>query len=523
MLPTAVGTDAFAASDSGGRGEGPPTSSSPEESAPKRARTTGGASCGGGGKGDDDGDPSDEDMESEETATMTATPNRSKDEGGAAESGEVGRHEGGDDGGGEGQPSGRPPSLGGGGGAAPGEGGPSAPDPELANVPSLRARVWERRYNAEVALYESEKARWKGRISELNNAFEEERTRYDALSAAFDGERRRWKACLEEERRYSAKLEARLDERRRGKGRGRGGRGKAGGAIGGNGGASTDDDDGGEQETRKEPESGVTDARRWKERIDELQCFRENYESFGVPPPHGEGLDRWLKRQREWYATRLKSEVGAKAGAATAVVAAAEAEDENEEGAAASRDKSKADDSVDVKIAERADPTPTGDDSVTEVYGAVISRQKQRWMNRLEELRKYKEEQGHLDVPRKDALGYWLHKQREGYNKWRRGESPGALTDERREALTSLGVLDLWENRRGNQQARWDRQLEMLREYRDEYMHVNVPRSRGALGNWLKKQKDEYKKWERGEKSSLTVARRVALEQLGVQWKPVPR
>jgi len=64
------------------------------------------------------------------------------------------------------------------------------------------------------------------------------------------------------------------------------------------------------------------------------------------------------------------------------------------------------------------------------------------WYSRLEELKMYKQEQGHCNVPSKYSpnpqLGTWAMHQRAQYRKFRQGK-PSPMTEERVQALEEIG------------------------------------------------------------------------------------
>ncbi|CAJ1954156.1 unnamed protein product [Cylindrotheca closterium] len=64
------------------------------------------------------------------------------------------------------------------------------------------------------------------------------------------------------------------------------------------------------------------------------------------------------------------------------------------------------------------------------------------------------------------------------------------------------------------------KQLERINElveFQKEHGHCNVP-CKTALGNWLSHQKQDYKKWKAGEKSSMSQELVTKLERIGFEW-----
>ena len=135
------------------------------------------------------------------------------------------------------------------------------------------------------------------------------------------------------------------------------------------------------------------------------------------------------------------------------------------------------------------------------------------WNERLVELREYKKEKGHCNVPRSQGtLGVWVRSQRRLYQKREAGEQT-PLTDERVAALDALG----FEWGTGNDE-RWNERLAELRDYKEENGDCNVPQSQGTLGVWVKTQRNLYRKRKDGEQTPLTDERIAALEAIGFEW-----
>lgn len=63
------------------------------------------------------------------------------------------------------------------------------------------------------------------------------------------------------------------------------------------------------------------------------------------------------------------------------------------------------------------------------------------WHRQLNELKKWKEENNHCNVPRNTTLGKWVASQRIQYRALLRGEK-SAMTDKRRNELDDIGLLD---------------------------------------------------------------------------------
>jgi len=131
------------------------------------------------------------------------------------------------------------------------------------------------------------------------------------------------------------------------------------------------------------------------------------------------------------------------------------------------------------------------------------------WKLRLEELREFHQIHGHCRVPQRypqnPSLGKWVSKMRSEFQKRENGKE-SSLTDGRIATLNNLGfdwvVYEAWEIR-----------LQKLREFRQTNGHCRVPQKypqNPSLGHWVASM--------RRRKSSLTVERIAALNNLGFDW-----
>jgi hypothetical protein len=141
------------------------------------------------------------------------------------------------------------------------------------------------------------------------------------------------------------------------------------------------------------------------------------------------------------------------------------------------------------------------------------------WNARFEQLREFKVQLGHCLVPKKYAanpkLGRWVGTQRNNYKLYQEG-NPSSMTEERIRELESVGFD--WEVTN----AYWDALLEQLREYKAEFGHCLVPKqyaANPALGNWVQKQRRNYKLYQEEKPSSMTEERVRELESVGFDWR----
>lgn len=116
------------------------------------------------------------------------------------------------------------------------------------------------------------------------------------------------------------------------------------------------------------------------------------------------------------------------------------------------------------------------------------------WNDMLYELLKYRMTHGHVMVPFKTGgdLGKWVSQQRTQYANVQKAmrEKPVQaltnseyLTEERMRVLTSIGFV--WDVVQADNDARWKKRYDELKNYRLANGHCNVPQSTD-LGKWVK-------------------------------------
>jgi len=149
-----------------------------------------------------------------------------------------------------------------------------------------------------------------------------------------------------------------------------------------------------------------------------------------------------------------------------------------------------------------------------------------RWEKRLVELKAYRLEHGHCDVPidHPSGLGIWVSTQRD-HAHWNRDEMP-------KERIASLDAVGFNWNRWGhsrtkNRQDAWETQFIKLTEFIREQGHSNISqhdKEHGKLGKWVKNQRYEYRKFmNKGLGPSRLGRDRIEkLESIGFQWRLRP-
>ena len=157
--------------------------------------------------------------------------------------------------------------------------------------------------------------------------------------------------------------------------------------------------------------------------------------------------------------------------------------------------------------------------------GNRFGRDEVIWNQRFEELRVFKKTHGHCKIPAiyspNKPLGNWVSRQREYYSKKKDGlKSP--LTNERIRALESLGFRwRLAPPRSMPPRVSWEDRLEELKQYKTEHGDCNVPQrysENKSLGEWARTQRTQYRLYMKGEPSSMTRSRALALQEIGFKW-----
>lgn len=142
-----------------------------------------------------------------------------------------------------------------------------------------------------------------------------------------------------------------------------------------------------------------------------------------------------------------------------------------------------------------------------------------QWVEKFDELCEYREKMGHCLVPHTYSeslpLARWVKRQRYQYKLMREGKA-STMTNERVLALENIGFV--WDS----QGAAWGERLGELKEFRQVYMHCNVPSNfseNPQLATWVKCQRRQYKLHMEGKPSNMTEDRIRHLENLGFEWE----
>ncbi|KAL7540742.1 hypothetical protein ACHAXR_010356 [Thalassiosira sp. AJA248-18] len=147
------------------------------------------------------------------------------------------------------------------------------------------------------------------------------------------------------------------------------------------------------------------------------------------------------------------------------------------------------------------------------------------WEKRLEDLKLYKAQNGHCDVPLEyPKLGVWVLNQRDTYH-----FEGGKMPQDRVDALEAMGFnWNRWgRNRLKVREDAWDVQFNKLLEYIKEHGHSNISqhdKENERLGKWIKNQRYEYRKYHNKGlgQSRLGRDRIDKLNEIGFQWRLRP-
>ena len=146
-------------------------------------------------------------------------------------------------------------------------------------------------------------------------------------------------------------------------------------------------------------------------------------------------------------------------------------------------------------------------------WDVIESAKDKLWMSRFDLLVKFKEREGHCNVPSKhvedgEKLGEWLVAQRAAYKK-------GELDPERQRRLEELGVA--WDAKG----EKWALKFSLLVKFKEREGHCRVPSKHVEdgenLGYWLSTQKDAYRR------GKLLPDRYEKLKALGVKFDSISR
>uniref|UniRef100_A0A7S4VVR2 Helicase-associated domain-containing protein n=3 Tax=Ditylum brightwellii TaxID=49249 RepID=A0A7S4VVR2_9STRA len=137
------------------------------------------------------------------------------------------------------------------------------------------------------------------------------------------------------------------------------------------------------------------------------------------------------------------------------------------------------------------------------------------WDRYFRDLIQYKAEFGNCFVPkdyvRNKRLGNWVERQRKNYQLIKEGK-PSPMTEEQQEKLEKMHFF----------KVSWCAFMDDLKEYKEKNGNCNVPQahktSKTNLGQWVMRQRAQYRLYSTGEKSQLDEEKVKELENLGFEW-----
>jgi len=141
------------------------------------------------------------------------------------------------------------------------------------------------------------------------------------------------------------------------------------------------------------------------------------------------------------------------------------------------------------------------------------------WDSRLEELKDYKAEHGHVQVPQKDkthkGLARWVDTQRQQHRLKKEGKK-SQITDDRIAKLDDIGMKWVVTDPHS-----WETRYQELKEYKARTGDCNVPMRKGQpqLGEWVGQQRKAYKLKKEEKQSAMTEERMEKLNKIGFTWQ----
>jgi len=141
------------------------------------------------------------------------------------------------------------------------------------------------------------------------------------------------------------------------------------------------------------------------------------------------------------------------------------------------------------------------------------------WEQRFNEVVAYKAIHGNCRVPKRyptnQPLANWVDKQRKEFKLLQNGKK-SSMTSNRIELLNGVGFA--WV---AISEVSWEERLQELVAYKALYGNCLVPnkyQDNHALGRWVDKQRQDYRKYREGKRSVMTEERIKILESHGFCW-----
>jgi Helicase associated domain. len=139
------------------------------------------------------------------------------------------------------------------------------------------------------------------------------------------------------------------------------------------------------------------------------------------------------------------------------------------------------------------------------------------WDDRFEELRLYKEQHGHCNVPQvyERGLGTWVSQQRAQFKRFKSGKT-SSMTTRRQQQLEKLGFV--WSLRKRHSWGERYNELKAFSDANDGSCDVQNEGDFKALWTWCQKQRAAYRKSAEGKGPVIPKERVLKMEQIGFNW-----
>jgi hypothetical protein len=152
------------------------------------------------------------------------------------------------------------------------------------------------------------------------------------------------------------------------------------------------------------------------------------------------------------------------------------------------------------------------------------SRTNPLWSTRLAELVAYKANHGDTLVPTSNpGLNKWVYKQREEYRKVKQGKKSFS-SEERINKLKEIGFdFDVAKVTARTPSKTWNMHFAAMMEYKVKIGDCRVPLKyppNKTLGSWVDKQRQEFRKFKKGQTSQMSEERIATLTDAGFAFEP---
>lgn len=245
----------------------------------------------------------------------------------------------------------------------------------------------------------------------------------------------------------------------------------------------------------------------WLKRLEQLKSCKEEHENFRVPIAYDKdpSLGAWVKAQSSKFTERKRGKKGFLSDHKFEALEKIGFEAHTEQP------------SKPATVVEQF-TKPAAMEQPTEPVARLATS---KWLKRLKQLKSFKEEHGHCQVPeayKKDpSLHFWLKKQQLRF-KLRKGGRVEALAEHKFRALQDLG-LGVGAGKKPAHDE-FATRLAQLKAFKKEHGHTLVGKDCTVPGlrNWANALRRQHKKKELGQPSDLFDDHVDALDSIGFVW-----